>query len=105
MKRLALLEESEEEEEGGGTAKQKESPSKSTFSPPVDWRSSLSQNRLSTMFDSWMNHTAVIEQPATPEKKVVTVSEPKLVEQRADNNFDAASPSAEDSEFEEMLVS
>lgn len=110
VRRLASLEESDEEsEEGDGTAKLKESspsPSKSTFSAPNDWRGSLSQSRLSTMFDSWIHPTAVVDPPSTPEKKVV--SEPKLVEHKTGGSPGSPVPNPDDpeaAEFERMLVS
>lgn len=109
VRRLESLQESDEEsEEEGGTAKMKESspsPSKSSFVAPNDWRSSISQSRLSSMFESWMHPTTSADPPSTPEKKVV--SEPKLVESRSGDQIDHSTPSNgndADSEFEQMLV-
>lgn len=109
VRRLESLQESDEEsEEEGGTAKMKESspsPSKSSFVAPNDWRSSISQSRLSSMFDSWMHPTTSADPPSTPEKKVV--SEPKLLESRSSDQVDHSTPSHgndADSEFEQMLV-
>ena len=105
----SLEESDEEEEEESGTAKLKESTpslSKSIFTPPSDWRSSLSQSRLSTMFDSWIHPTAVVDPPSTPERKVV--SEPKLMEHKTGDSTDSIVSSntntAESLEFEQMLV-
>lgn len=123
VRRLADLQESEDEEEGDGTAKQKNSanssktpvagPGSPGFTAPSDWRNSIAQNRLSSLFESWMHSgspaTSTTELP--PEKK--TVSEPKLIshntgeaiarptagETRVDNDEDVDAD-----EFEEMLV-
>ncbi|TCD69208.1 hypothetical protein EIP91_008311, partial [Steccherinum ochraceum] len=110
VRRLASLEESDEEsEDGDGTAKLKESspsPSKSTFSAPADWRSSLSQSRLSTMFDSWIHPTAVVDPPSTPTPEKKVVSEPKLMEQRTGDSQSIVVRNADDdeaAEFEQML--
>ena len=126
MRRLADLQESEEEDEGEGegegTAKLQDAaktPVAATsaspkFTAPSDWRNSIAQNRLSSLFDSWIHSgsptNSIVE--TTPEKK--TVSEPKLI---SHNTGDSAAklPAAETSgegedgpsaqDFEEMLVS
>lgn len=122
VRRLADLQESEEEDEGEGTAKLKDSaktPVAATsasprFTAPSDWRNSIAQNRLSSLFDGWIHSgsptNSIVEAPQ--EKK--TVSEPKLISHNTGdsvaklsvaetNGEDEDGPSAQD--FEEMLVS
>ncbi len=126
VRRLEDLQESEDEgEEGDGTAKQKdlglstseiEPGNSQVFTSPSDWRNSISQNRLSSIFESWIHPTATgtTNHVTSPEKKAV--SEPKLVPQRPSSGPSAAVPSGtqapqsdrdtvDSSEFEEMLVS
>ena len=104
------MEEGEEE----GTAKVKspelDSGSGGGFKAPTDWRSSISQNRFSSILDSWMRpQSPTNDRPSTPihEKKVV--SEPKLVEQRTGgsttSNASIEQSNGVDSDaFEQMLV-
>ncbi|KAJ3004363.1 hypothetical protein NUW54_g4848 [Trametes sanguinea] len=120
IRRLADLQEDDEdeEEEGGeGTAKQKSSdsperqssspPTRGGFVAPVDWRGSISQNRFSSILDSWMRPQSPVGHEEKPVPKVV--SEPKLVEHKTGDN--AASNSVEEpavegidpAEFEQML--
>jgi diaphanous 1 len=126
IKRLADLrdkeaEEEEEEDAEAGTAKQKDGP----YSPPsassplqsfnsgTEWRGTVAQRRLSSMFDGWK---APPETPTTtttsPDRK--SVSEPMLIDQMRGNGLAKSSGSesteSSDSEldsgdFEEMLVS
>ena len=126
LRRLESLEESEEEtEEGGGTAKQKgDTPSQGSvstatsgfFTATSDWRSSVAQNRLSNLFDSWMGSSNPASSPASgsPERK--KVSEPKLISHNTGGSIDFKTPSTSSSdqgqpggvdaaEFEHMLVS
>ncbi len=119
IRRLADLEEHDEDEdedtEGEGTAKQKDLEEYVTardggFKAPMDWRGSISQNRFSSILDSWMrpqSPTGEANSPPAPEKKVV--SEPKLVEHKTgDSVVSSASnepPASVDmAEFEQMLV-
>lgn len=79
----------DESEEGGGTAKQKNAvqdtnsnrSSVSGFVAPTDWRGSISQNRFSSMLESWIRPSSPLgsSSASPPEKKIV--SEPKLVAQ------------------------
>lgn len=130
IKRLERLEESEEEEEKeeeSGTAKQKSdahsqaSVSTGTsgfFTATSDWRGSVSQNRLSNLFDSWIHPTTSVTNPASaspPERK--KVSEPKLISHDTGGSVDLKSPSTpsnsesqvggtiDAAEFDHMLVS
>ncbi|KAJ3532310.1 hypothetical protein NM688_g7443 [Phlebia brevispora] len=114
VRRLEKLEESDEDsEEGDGTAKQKDKDVPST-SGLSEWRNSLSQNRLSSYFESWIHTTASpTNTAARVEKKVV--SEPKLVAQHTGGSVTAAVSGApvsqepesdvDSTEFEEMLDS
>jgi hypothetical protein len=108
-----------ESTDGEDTAKQQKlvqppHPHNKRDSP--EWRSSLSQNRLSTLFDAWSNNTQ-----STSPKRVstvftserVSVSEPKLVEHHTGSsgagsghgNFENSETEEPDSaEFEQMLV-
>lgn len=119
VRRLEDLEESESEsEEGEGTARQKDPESHPTAIGTSDWRSSLSQNRLSSMFESWIHPAAGTTTPAgtmgRADKRLV--SEPKLVAQHTGGSVRSEIPSGEQSseesdlsldgsDFEEMLVS
>lgn len=116
VKRLASLQESEEEgeDEGAdsGTAKLGQSSSAGAsssikpFIPPNDWRSSLSQNRLSSMFESWIRPTSPVAGLSSPERK--TVSEPKPMTKLASSSSGTTTVSdlegVEYTEFEQMLV-
>lgn len=120
MKRLASLQESDEES-GDGTAKaQKEriqetvsSASGGFFTATSEWRNSVAQSRLSSMFDSWMSPSSsgntVSSPPTSPERK--KVSEPKLISHDTGGSIDMkTSPDLSDSQgvnsadFEHMLV-
>lgn len=117
FRRLEDLQESDDEsEEGDGTAKQKEPPLQTAGAGTTDWRSSISQNRLSSMFDSWIHPSTSVGSVSIPrEKKVVSVSEPKLVAQHTGGSFTSepvsdlssidSDASVDGTEFEEMLVS
>ena len=113
-RRAARVESEEEDDEGEGTAKVRGLETSDTarggFKAPMDWRSSISQNRFSSYLESWMrpqSPTGESKSPSTPEKKMV--SEPKLVEQKTGDSV-ASSSSVEQSngidmtEFEQMLV-
>ena len=117
MRRLASLQESEEEGEeenaDSGTAKlgQSSSPSASAsvkpFVPPNDWRSSISQNRLSSMFDSWMRPSSPVVGISSPERKLV--SEPKPMLPKVASSPTGITPlgdleGTEYTEFEQLLV-
>jgi diaphanous 1 len=118
VKQLHKLMEYEDEEDGdaGGTAKlitsEPHSPSHSpatSFQAPSDWRSTISQNRFSSLFEGWGRPSSPTP---TPEKK--NVSEPKLVTQHSGNGISASSAEAEETinggeanaqDFERLLVS
>ncbi|KZT71430.1 FH2-domain-containing protein [Daedalea quercina L-15889] len=116
IRRLADLEELDESDEAEGTAKQKdlaqpEAPASPTFSMTTDWRASISQNRFSSMFESWIRPTSPeIPVGATAAKEKI-VSEPKLVEQHTGgtivgNAFDSTDEDPNDLdelEFEHVL--
>jgi len=111
IKRLADLQESEEEDEeesaeGEGTAKAQVAVNQSpTSSPPKsgDWRGTLSQARLSTMFEGWLpsspTSAAPAESPAQNKRTSVSVSEPIPLQAES-----AESDSDDLNEFEEMMV-
>lgn len=120
IRRLADMEEEEESGESGGTAKQKADTGSepdlrtptSGFSAPTDWRSSISQNRFSSMFESWIRPTSpTAETTAIPvERKVV--SDPRLMDRTSRDlgstgvptEGDAGANDVDPGEFEEMLV-
>ena len=114
--------EAEEEEEESGTAKQiparpasivsLSSPAK-TSSTSTEWRQSLSQARLSSVFDSWLRSPTSSSPPrvtkvSTPER--MSVSEPKLMGRTngdADSQTsldDSEEESLDTDEFEQLLV-
>lgn len=116
IRRLVALQESDEEDEDEGTAKL---ASDSPMRPPpatntADWRGSLSQNRLSSLFDGWLNSSP----PASPNRNSTfgspgdrkSVSEPKLVGHIAGNGLVVDSMNTEiegdfsEADFENMLV-
>lgn len=114
LKQAAIWDTSNEDEssEGEGTAKVKitQRPSNERRDSP-DWRSSLSQVRLSSLFEGW-GGTAASQLPKrasfSPER--VSVSEPKLVQHFTGGNLldlgNEAPESAEpdNAEFEAVLV-
>lgn len=115
VRRLEDLQESDEEsEDGDGTAKQKDAPP-APASPPSDWRNSISQNRLSSMFESWIYPTNTSPSNTTTRSEKRVVSEPKLVAQHTGGSPVALPPTdqhpqeselpLDNAEFEEMLVS
>lgn len=91
----AQSEESESETEGDGTARQKDlSPPPSTSGAAggkggrPDWRSSISQNRISTMLEGWLRPSTPTNEPhqsdatpTTPPSNRMSVSEPVLLSQ------------------------
>jgi len=109
-----------EEGDGDGTAKQHRASAVSDTSPPskvksesADWRQSLSQGRLSSVFESWIRPSTPTSPTRTaknftPER--MSVSEPKLLERSGDsdasdtNNVDAAEADLDVGNFEQMLV-
>ena len=128
VRRLADLQESEEEEDGGGTAKQKDSaktptaatatagPGSPGFTAPLDWRNSIAQNRLSSLFDSWIHSGSPSASTTELPHEKKTVSEPKLIAHATGGTIGKAAGTeaksdAQDGEdvdaqdFEEMLVS
>ena len=117
LKRLGSLEESAEEDEDEGTAKL--GPGRPNTHPTdiADRRGSLSQNRLSSLFDGWLRSTS----PTSPNQlrrssislssdKRKSVSEPRLVDHHTGS--DAMSPDATNGvtedvsslDFNQMLV-
>ena len=109
-----------EEEDGDGTAKQARASAVSDISPTskaksesADWRQSLSQGRLSSVFESWLRPSTPTSPTRasknfTPER--MSVSEPKLLE-RADedtashkSHIDAEEDDLDMDDFEQMLV-
>ncbi|KAH7919532.1 hypothetical protein BV22DRAFT_1075069, partial [Leucogyrophana mollusca] len=115
IKHLKELE--SEEEDGEGTAKQKKSLSEQhaeSLAVPrpssPDWRSSLSQSRLTNLFSSWSQTTAPAPTPAPPSNRK-SVSEPTLMEQHTGGSvsMDRGNQVAEESElfdaaeFEQLL--
>lgn len=126
----ALKEEDEEKEDGedgedegtakiAGQVKPAEPPSPSTSANGPERFGSVSQSRLSSMFDGWLRSTS--PSPSSPPNRNsairvtnsrMSVSEPKLVEQHTGSSiFSGASVEASDDEedfdasFEKMLVS
>jgi diaphanous 1 len=110
-----LVESNTEAEEGTARFQTRTSPTSSSIvaarpaSP--DWRASISQARLSSIFDVWKLSTSpTSSSPAnfTGEKKIV--SEPRLVEQHSGSGFLSSDEEVEGSqkfnsaEFEQMLV-
>jgi diaphanous 1 len=109
--------EASEEEDGDGTAKQANTSAVSDISPPsktksVDWRQSLSQGRLSSVFESWLRPSSPTSprtaKVSTPER--IGVSETKLLERvNGDAGSDTSSVDAMEADldtegFEQMLV-
>jgi diaphanous 1 len=106
-----------EGEDGDGTAKQVNACAVSDVSPPsktkaADWRQSLSQARLSSVFESWL-HPSTPTSPKTAKVSIpgrMSVSEPKLLERaEGDIGSDASSVEAVEADldtdgFEQMLV-
>ena len=109
-----------EEGDGDGTAKQSRANAVSDASPPskakpesADWRQSLSQGRLSSVFESWLRPSTPTSPTRsannfTPER--MSVSEPKLLERTSEsdtsdtNNVDAVEADLDMGDFEQMLV-
>jgi hypothetical protein len=117
LKRLGSLEDSEEEDEDEGTAKLgTDSPAHPIAHPTAtaDWRGSLSQARLSSLFDGWLRPAS----PNSPDRNSTihpsdnrkSVSEPRLVGHHTGSDLmspDANNSDTEDvssSEFDTMLV-
>jgi diaphanous 1 len=115
IKRLADLEEQELSDEEDGTAKQKDlvnspptssSPSKSASG---DWKGSFSQNRLSSLFESWLAPPS--HQTDSTSRDRMSVSEPTLLDQAAvDPKREVVSDNSSDEnddlvDFNQMLVS
>jgi hypothetical protein len=112
--------ETSEEEDGDGTAKQKQantsavsdvSPSSKTKS--TDWRQSLSQARLSSVFESWLRPSTPTSptrtaKSSTPER--MNVSEPKLLDRTSEDvgshtdQADVVEGDLDMADFEQMLV-
>jgi diaphanous 1 len=107
--------------DGDGTAKQSRASAVSDTSPlskvksdSADWRQSLSQGRLSSVFESWLRPSTPTSPTRTtknftPER--MSVSEPKLLERTGEsdasdtNNVDAVEDDLDMGNFEQMLVS
>lgn len=119
VEQLADLEKSEEKDESTddeGTAKQQKvvqtpRPHNEEHNPP-DWRSSLSQGRLSNLFDGLLgNPPSTSFKISAPER--VNVSEPKLVEHHTGSSGagnssgyseESGTEEPDSMEFERMLV-
>jgi diaphanous 1 len=121
IRRLVSLQESENEDDddndGEDTAKL-QSRAKATsvsIQSPTDWKGSLSQARLSSMFDGWMRPTSpptsVQTNAGSLDRRKSIVSEPRLVEQHtAGHMVTPESTHDEESDidvtaFDAMLVS
>jgi diaphanous 1 len=119
IKQLANLDEMEAVDEGEGTAKQKDAPRSppavsspiQSFNPGTEWRGTVAQRRLSSLFETWKG-SGDAGGSGTMGKK--TVSEPQLLSLGANGATSGShSSDAEDSseseldptEFEEMLAS
>ena len=112
--------ETSEEEDGDGTAKQTRASAVSDIPPPLkaksesaDWRQSLSQGRLSSVFESWLRPSTPTSPTRaaknfTPER--MSVSEPKLLERTGEdvtsrtNHDDVVEADLDIGDFEQMLV-
>jgi diaphanous 1 len=105
------------EEDGDGTAKQANTSALSDISPSsktksADWRQSLSQGRLSSVFEGWLRPSTPTS-PRTAKTSTLermSVSEPKLME-RANgdvgsdaSSVDAAEVDLDTDDFAQMLV-
>ena len=108
------------DEDGDGTAKQcrasavsDASPQSKVKSESADWRQSLSQGRLSSVFESWLRPST----PTSPTRATnnvtpdrMSVSEPKLLERTGEsdasdtNDADAVEADLDMGDFELMLV-
>jgi diaphanous 1 len=114
--------ETSEEEDGDGTAKQARASAVSDILPPStskvksespDWRQSLSQGRLSSVFESWLRPSTPTSPTRaaknfTPER--MSVSEPKLLVRAGEDvashtsHVDAVEVDSDMEDFEQMLV-
>jgi diaphanous 1 len=125
IRRLAALQESDEEDEDEGTAKLRgdsHSSSRPNATIVSDWRGSISPNRLSNLFDGWLNSSPPTS-PNAPNNRSGTifspdnrknVSEPRLVEHQTGNGLkkyqipdtsdESESEGFDEADFEEMLV-
>ena len=118
IKAVQEMEASEEEEESG-TAKQIParpasivSLSSSAKTSSTEWRQSLSQARLSSVFDSWLRSPTStpprVAKVSTPER--MSVSEPKLMDRTygdtdsQTSQDDSGEESLDTDEFEQLLV-
>jgi len=115
IKRLAALEEFEEDaDDDEGTLKRHHPRphlhSLAQSSSP-DWRTTLSPNRLSNLFDGWIRPSPPVSPTRisaifVPDKK--NVSEPKLLEHQAMNTSvpsDAGYDDLDIADFQKMVVS
>jgi diaphanous 1 len=110
--------ETSEEEDGDGTAKQANTSAVSDVSPSsktksTDWRQSLSQARLSSVFESWLRPSTPTSptrtaKSSTPER--MSVSEPKLLDRTSEDvgshtdQADVVEGDLDMADFEQMLV-
>ena len=112
--------EASEEEDEGGTAKQSTAQAASNVPSPAkpsssstEWRQSLSQARLSSVFDSWLRPSISTSPPkvtkdSTPKR--MSVSEPKLVGRTNGDDHsqriqdDSGDDGLDTNEFEQMMV-
>lgn len=124
---LESPEKSEDESEGEGTAKQKalarsssttSPPTSPGFAAPIDWRGSMSQARLSSIFESWIHPSGSSSSSTSSRSERKSVSEPRLVEHTTGGNVQTSPAGSYDPlpldqqqdegvdriDFEQMLV-
>jgi diaphanous 1 len=136
LRELDAAEESDTSEEGEGTAKQKDAPRSppgvaspvQSFNPgTTEWRGTVAQRRLSSLFESWKGASdggggGTVGRKSVSEPHILesgtlgrkSVSEPQLLEvsasaaqNKADSveSDDGSESELDTAEFEEMLVS
>jgi diaphanous 1 len=114
-------EDDDDDDDAVGTAKQKDAPQSpkgvsspiQSFNSGAEWRGTVAQRRLSSLFDSWKGPSEVQPSPpTTPDRK--SVSEPMLMGETQKNTLSRSNTSdstessdseMDDTDFEEMLVS
>lgn len=120
IRRLAALQESDEEDEDEGTAKVHDKPNSRGLpeTSTTEMRGSVSQNRLSSLFEGWMGTSSPASSNRSsaifiPENRK-SVSEPRLVEHHTgaslttdripEANEDDESSDVDENDFKQMLV-
>jgi diaphanous 1 len=112
LKRLVSLEESDDEDEDDGTAKLTEDRLNAHHTDIVDRKGSLSQNRLTSLFDGWLRPTSPTSPShhnsiTHPSDNRISVSEPRLVEHHTGSGSASTNGETEDvssTDFNDMLV-